>query len=208
MRAFRGYKIKGRKGMSHWSSIMEEWMLAIERYTRIMNGNDAPYYYNERANVSVLAGAAWRSGWIALEEFQSKKGYRNKAKKNGRADLYFANDTSEELIEAKFRWICMGSDNLAPMVKETMELAIDDVKKTRANENDLKAIGVGFFPLYKKYSSIEDLDKLIEQTIFEFEKQDYHAIGWCFPPEMRNYVSEKEGNVAPGVILVAKNIDF
>lgn len=129
---FRGYEIKGRKGMSHWACIMEEWMLSIERYTRIMNGNDAPYYYNERANISVLAGAAWKSGWVALEEFQSKKGYRNRAKTNGRTDLYFANEADEELIEAKFEWICMGSENISNMVQETMGRATIDAKKNES----------------------------------------------------------------------------
>jgi hypothetical protein len=205
--SFRGFKIKGRKGMSSWACIMEEWMLSIERYTRIMGGDDAPYYYNERANVSVLAGAAWRSGWVALEEFQSEKGYRNKAKTNGRTDLYFANESDEELIEAKFQWICLGSDNLERMVRETMELATSDAKRTRANSTDVKAIGVGFFPVYKKDSKIEDRDELIEQTIIEFGEQDYHAMGWCFPPEMRDHVSETKGNLLPGVIMLAKNID-
>jgi len=150
MESLRGYKVKGRKGMSHWPCIMEEWMLAIERYTRIMNVDDAPYYYNERANVSVLAGAAWKAGWVALEEFQSEKGYKNKAKTNGRTDLFFANETAEELLEAKFKWICMGSKNLSRMVEETMIAACDDAKKTRANSTEVKAIGIGFFPVYKK----------------------------------------------------------
>lgn len=193
--------------MSHWSCIMEEWMLAIERYTRIMDGNDAPYYYNERANISVLTGAAWRSGWVALEEFQSKKGYRNKAKKNGRTDLYLANESDEALIEAKFKWICMGSYNLRRMVQETMDLATLDAERTRSDYKDIKAFGVGFFPVYKKNSRIQNRDELIEQTITEFEKQDYHAIGWCFPPEMRDHVSKFKGNLLPGVIMLIKNID-
>ena len=208
MESFRGFTIKGRKGMSHWSCVMEEWMLLIERYTRIMSGTDAPYYYNERANVSVLAGAAWRAGWIALEEFQSKKGYRNRAKTNGRTDLYFANESTDELIEAKFQWICMGSDNLERMVQNTMKLATCDAKRTRANHKDVKAIGVGFFPVYKKDLRIEDRDKLIEQTITEFGEQDYHAMAWCFPPEMRGHVSEMTGNLMPGVVMLAKNVDY
>ncbi len=208
MELLRGYKIKARKGMSHWPCIMEEWMLAIERYTRIMNGEDAPYFYNERANVSVLAGAAWRSGWIALEEFQSKKGYRNKAKNNGRADLYFANESFEELIEAKFKWICLGSNNLSHMVQSTMKLATDDAKKTRANNKDMKSIGVGFFPVYKKDTLIKNRDELIKETINDFLRQDYHAIGWCFPAEMRDHVTAQSSTLLPGIVMIAKNIDY
>lgn len=194
--------------MAHWSCIMEEWLLAIERYTRIMDGEDAPYYYNERANVSVLAGAAWRSGWIALEEFQSEKGYRNKAKTNGRTDLYFASESSEELIEAKFKWICMGSIEMERLIQETMDDATSDAKRTRANSTSVKAIGVGFFPVYKKYSDKHDYDELIDQTITEIAKLDYHVMGWCFPPEMRDHVSEDSENLLPGIIMLARNIDY
>lgn len=208
MDSLRGYKIKGRKGMSHWACVLEEWMLAIERYTRIMGGEDAPYYYNERANISVLAGAAWKAGWVALEEFQSEKGYRNRAKTNGRTDLYFANETSEELIEAKFQWICMGSGKLAEMVKEQMNLAVSDAKKSRANSKDVRSIGVGFFPVYKKNTRIDNVDELIGQTILEFDKQDYHAIAWCFPKEMRDHVAETSGNLLPGIVMLAQNVDL
>lgn len=208
MKSFRGYKIKGRKGMSHWACVLEEWVLAIERYTRIMGGEDAPYYYNERANVSVLAGAAWKAGWVALEEFQSEKGYRNKAKTNGRTDLYFANDTSEEIVEAKFKWICMGSDSLGGMVMKQMDLAVRDAKRSRANSNNTKAIGVCFFPVYKKNSRIHDVDELIDKTINDFENQEYHAIAWCFPVEMRGHISERYGNLLPGVVMLAKNVDY
>lgn len=208
MESFRGYKIKGRKGLSHWACVLEEWMLSIERYTRIMCGEDAPYYYNERANVSVLAGAAWKAGWVALEEFQSEKGYRNRAKTNGRTDLYFANKTSEELVEAKFQWICMGSDNLGGMVKKHMDLAVGDAKRSRANSKNVKSIGIGFFPVYKKNSRIVNVDELIDQTIREFEGQDHHAIAWCFPIEMRDHVSEVSGNLLPGIVMLVKNVDY
>lgn len=208
MESFRGYKIKSRKALSHWGPLLEEWMLAIERYTRIMDGEDAPYYYNERANVSVLAGAAWRAGWIALEEFQSEKGYRNKAKTNGRIDLWLANDKDEELIEAKFKWICMGSDRLGGMVNETMDWAVDDAKRSRANNSDVKAIGVGFFPVYKKSTMIDEADELIASTIDAFSQLDYHVMAWCFPPQMRDHISESSDNLLPGVVMLAKNINY
>jgi len=207
MDTYRGYTIKGRKGLSHWSSLLEEWMLALERYSRLMDGEDAAYFYNERANISVLSGAAWRAGWIALEEFQHEKGYSNKKKISGRADLWLANNRDAELIEAKFQWICMGTGNINRMVIDTMDNATDDAIKTRANTKTVKAIGVGFFPVYKKDNRVKDLDELIEQTLIDFDEQDFHAMAWCFPKEMREYVSSKS-NILPGIIMLAKNIDY
>ena len=78
MQTIRGYKIINRKSMQHWASLLEEWLLVNERYCRVMKGEDAPFIYNERAHVGLLAGAAWRCGRISLEEFQCKKGLRNR----------------------------------------------------------------------------------------------------------------------------------
>jgi hypothetical protein len=163
LETLRGYTIKGRKGLSHWAGRLEEWLLAIERYCRVCDGDDAPYFYNERANIGVLAGACWRSGWIVLEEFQSEKGYRNKPKVNGRVDLWLADETREELVEAKFKWICMGSPGTHRLVEETMVAALKDAKSTRCSGSDY-AFGVGFFPVYKSGNRIGDIDELITKT--------------------------------------------
>ena len=37
----RGYHLKGKKGLNHWDALLEEWLLAHERYCRIMKDYDA-----------------------------------------------------------------------------------------------------------------------------------------------------------------------
>lgn len=202
----RGYSIKQRKGLSHWSGRLEEWLLAVERYCRVCNGEDAPYFYNERANIGVLAGASWRSGWIVLEEFQSEKGYRNKPKVNGRVDLWLSDETREELVEAKFRWICMDSPKTNRLVEKSMLSALKDAKGTRCNSRTA-AFGVGFFPVYKSGGRVSDIDELITKTIEQFCKLDYHALAWCFPKEVRNFQGHT-GNILPGVFMLVKNLDY
>ncbi len=44
-----------------------------QRYVNLFQGDDLPYWYNERANVGMLSAAAWQAGMVALEEFQSLK---------------------------------------------------------------------------------------------------------------------------------------
>ena len=87
--------------LQHWAFLLEEWILLLKRYCRFM-GDDAPYFYSERANIGVLAAAAWRAGWVALEEF----GIRKHTKQKGRADLWFwpIDQDKEEYIEAKQKW--------------------------------------------------------------------------------------------------------
>lgn len=206
MGTYRGFEIKNRKGLNHWDVLLEEWLVSVERYCRIMKGEDAPYIYNERANISLLSGAAWKSGRIALEEYQSEKGYRNKSKRYGRADLWISSDTEEEVIEAKFKWICMDSSGSDRIIEDTMANARNDAKKTKAS-SVVRAVGVSFFPLYKKLTNIDDIDSLITQTINEFLNRDYHALAWCFPKEMRSDESDA-GNIRPGIVLMANNIDY
>lgn len=37
----RGYHLKGRKGLNHWDALLEEWLLAHERFCRICKDDPA-----------------------------------------------------------------------------------------------------------------------------------------------------------------------
>jgi len=171
-----------------------------------MNGEDAPYWYNERANIGLISGAAWRCGRIALEEFQKEKGYSNKKKNRGRSDLWIAYDENEELIEAKFKWVSLNSNDLTKLVEGSLDQAIDDVKKARANDKEIKSLAIGFFPVYVKSSYSNEIDSKITDMKKQFKKQNYHALAWCFPKETRTYTSNS-GNILPGIFMIIRNID-
>lgn len=221
MENFRGYTVKNRKGLSHWNALLEEWLLVVERYCRVMQGNDAPFYYTERACVGTLAAAAWRCGSIALEEFQLEKSESALGKWLGRADLYMASDDAEEFIEAKQKWVSLKfRKELDAHIQETLSLAVQDARNTRndspqgaqsLNEKGAsspsKYIGVAFIPLYVPDTQKDQLDDLIRNAIEAAHATKYHALAWCFPPEVRNYTNHYH-NFLPGVLLVAKNIQF
>lgn len=153
----RGYLIKNRKGLKHWDPLLEEWLLCIERYCRVAAGEDAPFIYTERANIGVLAGAAWRCGRMALEEFQYEKGYRNKKKWNGRADLYLASDSTEEMIEAKFGWLSLSTTRrVQDRIKATLNLAINDAKETKGQAGP-SCIAIAFLATWLPTKSCEKL---------------------------------------------------
>jgi len=202
----RGYHIKQRKGMSHWEPLLEEWLVAIERFCRVTNGNDAPYWYNERANVGILAGAAWRCGRVALEEFQYEKGYKNKPKWLGRADLWLASDSHEELIEAKFGWCSLKSNNgVMNKAQKVLDSAAKDACVSRKGDQDIVAIGVAFVPFFAKKRESKNLNALIEAAITDARMCNCHALAWCFPKHTRDAVSEN-GNFLPGIVLLANNV--
>lgn len=104
----RGYHLKGRKGLNHWDALLEEWLLAHERYCRIYKDNPA-YWYTERPNVSILNAAAWQCGRIALQEFKTEKKVRGEEPWVGRGDLWIRTDSvgKEEFIEAKHKFVSL-----------------------------------------------------------------------------------------------------
>jgi hypothetical protein len=96
------YGSKG-KGASYKAlrPIIKGWHKAMRRYSHAHDEDDAGYYHNERANISLLAAGAWLSGKCALEEYASDK-YRSNKKAKGRVDLYICKDKKENAeIEAK-----------------------------------------------------------------------------------------------------------
>lgn len=96
-----------------WENIMNSWISINREYIEDWhddngNFNDCAYWYNERASVSILAGAIWRKGGVCLEEFSSVKGIivdkeiDETKERNGRTDLYFYLGEEEYIVEAKF----------------------------------------------------------------------------------------------------------
>ncbi len=207
MTTLRGYQIRPRKGLRHWEALLEEWLLCIERYCRVAAGEDAPFVYTERANIGLLAGAAWRCGWIALEEFQYKKGFRNKPKWNGRADLYLGSERTEEMIEAKFSWLSLSSPKNAPKrAASVLAAAIKASRETRGADADLKCLAVAFLPVWLPADHRGDLETQINSTVDELkDASEFHALAWCFPKEYRQ-IENSAKNYTPGVIMIASNL--
>ncbi|MEE4687915.1 hypothetical protein V2K59_24060 [Pseudomonas alliivorans] len=107
-------KAKTIKGIEVWGDdeeleiLLAAWIKAVVRYTSA-NERDNPWWYNERASLSVLAGAAWTvKGWSALEEYSTLKRHRtlepgvdSGSLRNGRCDLYVQSPDTTFAIEAK-----------------------------------------------------------------------------------------------------------
>lgn len=84
--------------------VLQSWATCTQQYIDVCNGGDLPYWYNEQANVSILAGAAWKADWTAIEEYQISKVATEADERStliGRNDLYIANHDHEFCIEAK-----------------------------------------------------------------------------------------------------------
>ena len=67
--------------------VIKNWFGVIDDYIKYFGGNDVPYWYNERASISTLAAAAWKSGGIALEEYSMQKGDEGNPRP-GKCDIF------------------------------------------------------------------------------------------------------------------------
>lgn len=114
--------------------LLNAWIKAVERYTKTFQDN--PWWYNERASLSVLAGAAWTlKDWFALEEFSTIKRMRTLSPgldeghlRNGRCDLFIRNPEESFAIEAKQAVQGIGyRANGATYMNKALKAAWDDV---------------------------------------------------------------------------------
>ncbi|SRR5579871_83992 len=103
---------------STFEKVMRKWSSSFARvhhhYMKYFENEDerpnCGWFYNERANISFLAAAAWECGWVAIEEFSVER--RNRPGSGyGRADLFVgtsikhsSGEPAHLLIEAKQAW--------------------------------------------------------------------------------------------------------
>lgn len=215
-----GYRVKQKRKLDHWSAILEEWILSVERYCRVTEGTDAPYLFTELANVGLVAASVWRSGGIALQEYQAEKGAKHRPKWNGRVDLWLQSGVVEQLLEAKMLTISMDARrDLDKALVDELGKALNDAKHSR-NNHEVDALGALFVVPYMTLNNADSLldndDYDIHDRIDEYIDQvlatnNYHAAAWCFPKEMRQYLVDVgddltgDGRTYPGVILLIKN---
>jgi hypothetical protein len=201
----QGCKTNGGK-LAHWSPLLKNWSMLINRYCRAWGGEDVPYYYNERANISILSASVWRAGWTALEEFGSRK----RGKKNGRSDLYMWDPKRAmgEYVEAKQEWKITKAKNI---ISEAMK----DARKLILNKSYLNEdlfIGVAFIVpwinLKFKPTIDNEINQIIENAIAIYNEINCDALAWTFPSNSRFASWQGEPNrLYPGVLLFAKAIN-
>jgi len=192
--------------LSHWQSVLDGWCKIHEEYCSLVQG-DAIYWNIERSNLGALAGAAWRLGWAALEEFPQPKNLKRK-RFGGRADLFLKSPKHEDYVESKMTWMTLRRGQVTPAdgVLRGLTSACKDASALHLTKSSERRVGIVFAVPYYRMGTILPLD------VFDdfFETLASHAIdaaAWCFPECARELIwKEPYENVHPGVILVARTI--
>lgn len=166
-----------------YSQLLSNWITCIQDYIDIWDGNDLPYWYNERANVGVLAGAAWKSGMTALEEFQTEKVANDGENSKGRNDLYVANKSIGAYIEAKVIFPDISKHIKYQIdIKNKLKLALNDVRRVKDMTQENEKIAALFVAPYsiKNRASDKEIKKFIDTlSTYSIEDINIGAFAWC-----------------------------
>jgi len=190
--------------------VLDAWINCIIQYVELFDGGDLPYWFNERANVSILSAAAWKAGMVALEEFPSDKVPQSSEDeeidsalcketnpKKGRCDLYLANSDVEFFVEAKVDYPKI-SDKSDCFRKGLSYIAQDRRNVGSQSSIHLSALFCAPFS-HKQRASEQEISNHLNLALQE--PMDAHA--WVIPSKAQETASHK-GSYYPMVSLFLK----
>jgi hypothetical protein len=181
----------------------------IERYSRALGGEEHVFDFSERPNTGILAAAAWKSGFLSLEEFAHGKHVVDDEYGNGRCDLWIATDDVryQWFVEAKHCYTSINRKEIIEGVRPKLNAALSDAIRSTQFEDGI-GVGICFTSIYDLSKNIEDRTDNIEQLISELQSMrltlGYDAIAWSFPKEARQYQPEEQQHGRLGIVLIAK----
>jgi len=212
-------KVKVSNHLRGLSPILKTWTLLLDDYCRSSAYEDNPWFYNERATLSTLAGAAWRlSGWTALEEYATSKwggkpkagGVESGSVRAGRCDLHVAHRSKAFAIEAKHAWQPIGqpADPVGRM-DAAIKAATRDARKLTIEEADWRLAAVFTTPFLPATSVQDENGKVdaaqvsakIDEWLQCVRRRRHDAMAYYFTPRCSAMVSADGKRLFPGVVL-------
>ena len=219
MRAEPKTEVRVNNALRGLRPLLQEWAALLERYCRAHEYEDNPWFYNERATLSTLAGAAWRlDGWTALEEYattkwggkQKKGGLESGELRAGRCDLLVAHRSSAFALEAKQAWQPIGQ-RIKPFgrVDNAVAAAKRDTRTLTLDEADVRLAAVFAVPFLSvarvrnKNGKVDTSQVLVEidEWLLHLKERQHDAIAYYFTPRCSAMISADGKRLFPGVLL-------
>jgi len=204
--------------------VLEAWIDAVHRYCKLQGHDDAPWWFNERASLSTLAGAAWAlPDWAALEEYVTTKRKRRvmpedkideggiSPERNGRCDLLVLGKSTNFAIEAKQDWQSIGSRSEGVAnVHKAMRKAWHDAGELNLDEGEHR-LAMTFVVPYVPKKDVgpghphELVKQWLDSNPFEIDGRTPAALAYVFPKGYRKFKSKDKKGYFPGVALVIEH---
>jgi hypothetical protein len=183
----------------YWQTLNETWI----------DTGDAPWWYNERSSVGFLAGAIWKNGGWALEEFGTDKWVGSNKKKtfSGRCDIAFGVDGQDFWGEAKQCWPTLNGTNNSGMVIANLDRADKQVKSGKAR--GYKGVAIAFVVPKVLKANRRQIDNHITSYVDQLEKTIPNVtLAWTFPAQTRYLYpgNDWRGYFFPGIIIALRPV--
>jgi hypothetical protein len=192
--------------------ILEEWIKCVsELAEEWKHKKKVPWWYNERASLSVFAGAIWRAGGLCFEEYSDPKrtmggrNHRSGSLYHGRVDLYFSWHGFDFIAEAKstYSGFSRNDDRASDRLARWLKKSRDDVRPIPRNGQRKLAI-LFARPFFKK-SCESQIDEKLNKWVEMLQGLDTNAYAWVFPPCARNTWSSDD-DFCPGEAVLIKEV--
>lgn len=199
--------IKGIQGQSLGilRPVLNEWIETNLRFVREWEDIDIPWWYNERASLSVLAGAVWTVGGLAFEEYSADKrtGQEGRPTYQGRNDLYLSVRKQHFIAEAKYIW--SGAARVGPAttthIQQKLKQACADIRKCRLRGH--RRLGVLFAVPYIAMPHKERVKECVDEWVAATKRVDCSCCAWVFPKESRNFGQKF---ICPGAAVLIQEV--
>jgi hypothetical protein len=174
--------------------LLERWFDCIDRYNAVRGDNDTPYWFDEKANLSLLSAAAWMAEMVTLQQTPTRK-QTEEGERNARADLFIATSDERAYLQTTQRWPKVNSLNLTQALVD-----ITSDAKRISYASDLK-LGCLFVAPQKAQQSAtpEELQDMVD----DLQKEHTCAVAWYFPYAYRKLRNEA-GHYHPGIAVLFK----
>jgi hypothetical protein len=195
-----------RPGARILRPVLQEWISCTEKYAWFTG--DLSYSHTERANVGMLGAAAWKAGWLALEEYSGPKAAKGLHEKTGRVDLFLMDQKGSSIVvEAKCEWWNASNDSRREALGNRLREALEDVRKNRDDVGGRKRLFGAVFAVMRV--PVRQQKQLSWQQHISLFHADIRSVGAdavaiCFPPFGRRLTSQPWAASWPGVALLLK----
>ncbi len=165
-------------------SVLKQWQAIIGWWDAKNIERDAPWWYNERASISQLAGAVWLCDGWAFEEFGTEK----TSALNGRCDIAFGLGRRNFWGEAKQCWPALSQENFQAkeMVEKHLRRACNEVLE--GITKDYAGLAITFVSPKIAPSTADNMgvDNVINDLVMRLHTIRNVALAWTFPARKRN----------------------
>ena len=138
--------VTAKKPIGYWRELLREWTFLVHRIYRVSGKSTSVHAEKERANTGLLAAAATRNGWVALEECRTDKTGKQSKKDSytGRCDLVLWRDRRHHEIEAKCVRIVLPSSSISRIKKPHDRAIADSNRSTESGYVSEKKIAITY----------------------------------------------------------------